>query len=76
MGGLMENHAERGSRASRLMCSLLATMGVLVAAQSHAQAARDYISIVGSSTVYPFATVRETRLADADPARELTDHLQ
>jgi len=50
----MVNHAER---ASRLMRSLLATIGVLVAAPSHAQAARDYISIVGSSTVYPFATV-------------------
>jgi phosphate transport system substrate-binding protein len=39
------------------MCSLLATFGVLAAGSSHAQAARDYISIVGSSTVYPFATV-------------------
>jgi len=29
----------------------------LAAGSAHAQAARDYISIVGSSTVYPFATV-------------------
>ncbi|MCB1957578.1 MAG: substrate-binding domain-containing protein, partial [Rhodocyclaceae bacterium] len=35
-------------------------MAVLAAAtigSAHAQSARDYISIVGSSTVYPFATV-------------------
>jgi phosphate transport system substrate-binding protein len=31
--------------------------GLLVTSNAHAQAARDYISIVGSSTVYPFATV-------------------
>jgi len=42
---------------SRLVCALLATIGAAVATSSHAQAARDYISVVGSSTVYPFATV-------------------
>jgi len=31
--------------------------GLLAGGQAGAQAARDYISIVGSSTVYPFATV-------------------
>jgi phosphate transport system substrate-binding protein len=32
-------------------------MGAAVTGAAHAQAARDYISVVGSSTVYPFATV-------------------
>jgi phosphate transport system substrate-binding protein len=36
---------------------MFATAGVAVCGGAHAQAARDYISIVGSSTVYPFATV-------------------
>ena len=36
------------------VCSLAAAFLVQLA---HAQAARDYISIVGSSTVYPFSTV-------------------
>ena len=34
-----------------------AFIAVLVTGPVHGQAARDYISIVGSSTVYPFATV-------------------
>ena len=42
--------------ASSAAASLL--LGTLVGATSaHAQTARDYISVVGSSTVYPFATV-------------------
>ncbi|SET53123.1 phosphate ABC transporter substrate-binding protein, PhoT family [Nitrosomonas marina] len=36
---------------------ILTAMLFLVSSQTHAQAVRDYISIVGSSTVYPFATV-------------------
>ncbi len=40
--------------------SFVSAIGIVLgvgAATLHAQAARDYISIVGSSTVYPFATV-------------------
>lgn len=37
--------------------SLLAASGLILIMTSPALAARDYISIVGSSTVYPFATV-------------------
>ena len=37
--------------------SILAAISIASAGLAHAQAARDYISIVGSSTVYPFATV-------------------
>ena len=37
--------------------SLVTLMLTLVATGAQAQAARDYISIVGSSTVYPFSTV-------------------
>lgn len=36
---------------------MAAVTSALLAAAASAQAARDYISIVGSSTVYPFATV-------------------
>jgi phosphate transport system substrate-binding protein len=51
----MGNHAQQALRNRWLVCTLLATIGVAVSSPSHAQ--RDYISIVGSSTVYPFATV-------------------
>ena len=34
----------------------LAAMGLAVAGTAQAQTSRDYISIVGSSTVYPFTT--------------------
>jgi phosphate transport system substrate-binding protein len=51
----MRNHAE--PRTRRAVYALLATLGAAVSTSSHAQAARDYISIVGSSTVYPFATI-------------------
>lgn len=37
--------------------SLCAAMCLIFAAQASAQTTRDFISIVGSSTVYPFATV-------------------
>ncbi|HEY5789824.1 MAG TPA: PstS family phosphate ABC transporter substrate-binding protein [Gammaproteobacteria bacterium] len=36
---------------------LLAATGLALATATQAQSARDYISIVGSSTVYPFSTV-------------------
>jgi phosphate transport system substrate-binding protein len=36
---------------------IVAAAGLALSAGAHAQSARDYISIVGSSTVYPFATV-------------------
>jgi phosphate transport system substrate-binding protein len=52
----MENHA-RQATCSRLAVSLFAVLCVAVGGSSQAQAVRDYISIVGSSTVYPFATV-------------------
>jgi phosphate transport system substrate-binding protein len=44
-------------RHAKAFASLLAMAGLGASAVGHAQAARDYISIVGSSTVYPFATV-------------------
>ena len=46
-------------KQSRQVTSLLAAaaLSVAVASSAAAQSARDYISIVGSSTVYPFATV-------------------
>jgi phosphate transport system substrate-binding protein len=53
----MGNHAQQVLRSRRLWCALLATVGAAVSTSSLAQAGRDYISIVGSSTVYPFATV-------------------
>jgi len=37
--------------------ALAAVSATLVVGSAHAAAARDYVSIVGSSTVYPFATV-------------------
>ena len=36
---------------------IVSFLGLVVCNHVHAQAARDYISIVGSSTVYPFSTV-------------------
>ena len=53
----MRNHARQPSTSRRLAAALLAALGAAAAGQAHAQAVRDYISIVGSSTVYPFATV-------------------
>ncbi len=41
---------------STLACAALAS-ALITVGNANAQAARDYISIVGSSTVYPFATV-------------------
>ena len=53
----MRNHAQQALPGRRLLCTLLAALGVTASAPGHSQAVRDYISIVGSSTVYPFATV-------------------
>ena len=51
------------STASRLLAGLLLAAGSLAAVgQLQAQAARGHINIVGSSTVYPFATVVAERL--------------
>ncbi|MEJ2514723.1 MAG: PstS family phosphate ABC transporter substrate-binding protein [Gammaproteobacteria bacterium] len=41
----------------KILTSAAAVAAILAAGSVHAQAARDYIFIVGSSTVYPFATV-------------------
>ena len=40
----------------KLLISSLAAAASLLGVSGHAQSARDYISIVGSSTVYPFTT--------------------
>ena len=53
----MGNQIRRSPGIGRLMCVVFATVGAVACSGAHAQAARDYISIVGSSTVYPFATV-------------------
>jgi phosphate transport system substrate-binding protein len=37
--------------------TLIATLGLTLSATAFAQAGRDYVYVVGSSTVYPFATV-------------------
>ena len=42
---------------SKTLNTGLLLTGLLTAGLAHAQATRDYISIVGSSTVYPFSTV-------------------
>ena len=44
-------------KQSRQVASLLAAATLSLAGAATARTARDYISIVGSSTVYPFATV-------------------
>jgi phosphate transport system substrate-binding protein len=53
----MGNHAQQASRHRRLIATSLATLGAAWSGAGHAQAVRDYISVTGSSTVYPFATV-------------------
>ena len=40
-----------------LSLSAIATIGLTLSASTFAQAGRDYVYVVGSSTVYPFATV-------------------
>ncbi len=51
----MGNQARHPLRSSSLVVGLVAAF--IGANAAEAQAVRDYISIVGSSTVYPFATV-------------------
>lgn len=67
----MRNGARQASRGGRIAGALLAALGAAGAAawsgQAHAQAVRDYISIVGSSTVYPFATVVAERFGRRNP---------
>jgi len=53
----MGNQAQQSPRGRRFACMLFATVGAAASGVAHAQAVRDHISIVGSSTVYPFATV-------------------
>lgn len=52
----MANHAQQALRR-RLIIGFVATVAAGTCGPGQAQAVRDYISIVGSSTVYPFATV-------------------
>jgi phosphate transport system substrate-binding protein len=52
----MGNHIRHALR-NRVAVTVVAALGAIACGQSQAQAVRDYISIVGSSTVYPFATV-------------------
>jgi len=44
-------------RINKKTIGLAAALSVAAPDSTSAQTARDYISIVGSSTVYPFATV-------------------
>lgn len=55
----MANLPERSSNAPRTnaVAAALALLVLCIAGEAAAQHVRDYISIVGSSTVYPFATV-------------------
>ena len=53
----MGNQVRQSPRFRRLGAGLLALVGATVCGSGQTQAVRDYISIVGSSTVYPFATV-------------------
>jgi phosphate transport system substrate-binding protein len=53
----MGNYAQQISHGRRLLWAALAMVGTAVTSASYAQAGRDYISVVGSSTVYPFAIV-------------------
>jgi phosphate transport system substrate-binding protein len=50
------------------MYALLAAFGLAGSNASHAQAGRDVISIVGSSTVYPFATVVAEQFGRRNPS--------
>ena len=47
--------------------SLLILTSVAVAAAAHAQTARDYVSAVGSSTVFPFASTVAEHFGKANP---------
>src|SRR5262245_29696210 len=64
-GGVMGNHAQQGRR---LVLALVAAFGAAVSGAGQAQAGRDYISVVGSSTVYPFAIVVAENFARRNPS--------
>lgn len=53
----MANLAQQSPCVARLVGLAAAAMGLAATGAAPAQAVRDYVSIVGSSTVYPFATV-------------------
>ena len=50
-------NAQQATRVRGLAYMLLAALGAAASGMAHAQSVRDHINIVGSSTVYPFATV-------------------
>jgi phosphate transport system substrate-binding protein len=62
----MQN-APQALRLQRLGYALVAALAAVVSGAADAQA-RDYISIVGSSTVYPFATVVAERFGRNNPS--------
>jgi len=72
----MRNYPSNSPRAATL--SLAALIGLATAGQAwvperaNAQATRDYISIVGSSTVYPFATVVAEQFGRTTPFKTPT----
>src|SRR5512139_2892008 len=53
----MGNVARQTSQSRWLLCTALVLIGTASSSAAYAQAGRDYISVVGSSTVYPFAIV-------------------
>jgi phosphate transport system substrate-binding protein len=59
--------AQQSPHVRRLTGLLLVTVGATVSGVGHAQAVRDYISVVGSSTVYPFATVVAEQFGRRNP---------
>jgi phosphate transport system substrate-binding protein len=63
----MENQARLLPRLRRSFPIFAAFAAVGLAGGSQAQAPRDYISIVGSSTVYPFATVVAEQFGRKNP---------
>ena len=63
----MANRVQHAPRSRRFVCLLCSALGAAVAGAGHAQSVRDYISIVGSSTVYPFATVVAEQFGRRNP---------
>ncbi len=59
--------ARQSPRTRQFACMLLAACGAAASQVGHAQAVRDYISVVGSSTVYPFATVVAEQFGRRNP---------
>lgn len=58
-----------GKHSASFVACVSGLAAALVVQAAHAQAARDYISIVGSSTVYPFSTVVAERFGRATDFR-------